>query len=95
MTLHRSYSIAWALIVLQIVAVEAVALTRRRPGDTLSEHVWSLLLTPAGAFVIALLVWCLYHFAFGHRREMGWPDAVAVLAGLGLWLVAKNNQGGL
>lgn len=58
--MHKSYSIAWALILVSgvwlelhgatrrerlvwllfLAAVEAVAVVRRKAGDTASEHVW-------------------------------------------------------
>lgn len=94
--LHRSYSVWWAALLTIGGVLEAVAIYRRGPGDTLSEHVWAVMLGWPGAPIYAVLAWVLlWHFPWGARRPLSWPDALAVLAGLALWLIARNNNPGL
>ena len=50
--LARSYTVAWVLWVLAFGVIEFLAVRRRGPngqagGDTLSEHIWSLIGTKA------------------------------------------------
>lgn len=35
------YTLLWVVWLVQFAAIEGVALVDKRPGDTLSEHVWN------------------------------------------------------
>jgi len=43
MKLNRKYTIAWILWILGFAAIEFMAVKDKRQGDTLSEHVWSVI----------------------------------------------------
>lgn len=79
-TFHRVFFVA--LIVL--LACEAVALSLRQPGDTISEWVWSKIHTlPLRMVVGGLLVWLLYHLLWsGPGRGLSPKDAVFAALGL-------------
>lgn len=38
--MNHTYTIAWYMWIAYFVVVEGAALLDKRPGDTLSEHVW-------------------------------------------------------
>lgn len=73
------FTIAWATILGAGAAVEAVALVRKRPGDTLSEHMWRWFATqrpdseaqPSGWVrlrrfaLLSGMVWLTVHFVTG------------------------------
>lgn len=61
--LSRPFTVAYALLLGAFVVVEMIAVWRAEPGDTFSEHVWSLLGGPVSYTVIGgFLVWLLVHF---------------------------------
>ncbi|MDX6740754.1 hypothetical protein [Actinocorallia sp. A-T 12471] len=69
------FTLAWIGWIAAFVVIEGVALARRAPGDTLSEHVWRWLRvrdarpTPLTWALRLLLVaggvWLTGHLAFG------------------------------
>ena len=91
--MQSGYTRAWLVLLVLCVALELVALARGGPGDTLSEHVWKLLHTWAGAPIFAVLAWTLlWHFPFGAGKRLGWPDALATAAGIALWLLSRPGR---
>ena len=90
--MNRGATIIWFTLLLGAVTTELAAIFQRRPGDTLSEHVWKLMTAAPGAVIFALGYWCfVWHFPFGHGRRLGWQDVCAVALGLLMWLIARNN----
>lgn len=73
MTLRRRYTLAWAGWALYFLVVEGLALRNDVPGDTLSEHGWTLGSFKAKARAwrwrriafFVLLVWLLVHIVSG------------------------------
>jgi len=75
--LNEHYSWLWALWALIFVGVEGVAVFNKKPGDTLSEHVWAWLGNTKRGFpqhggvqvargVLGLgLTWLMFHFFGG------------------------------
>lgn len=69
------FTVSWAVLALFGVSLEIAALRRKRPEDTLSEHVWRVFrvredkqtpLTYVGRFILAVfMVWLTGHFVFG------------------------------
>lgn len=69
------WTVGWVVILFALFAWEMLALASRRPGSTLSEHVWAVLRVrdrrPTALTwvlrVVALLftLWIIPHFAFG------------------------------
>jgi hypothetical protein len=87
---HRSYTGWWLLLGAAAVALELVAIGRRAPGDTLSEHVWRWLWSWPGALVYVLAGWAfLYHFPRGFGRRLDHWDALAACVGLIYWAAAR------
>jgi hypothetical protein len=96
MRMHSGYTWLWLAVLLQGVAIEVVAWRRRGPGDTLSEHVWKLMVGPAGLAIYALLAWVfLWHFPWGKGKPLGWQDGLAVAVGVALWLVVRKHAADL
>ena len=62
--LDPRFSKAWALWLFAFVILEGLALVRRTPGDTLSEHVWSFLDGGFARFILlgGFLAWLAIHF---------------------------------
>ena len=69
------WTLAWTAWILFFLVVEAAALIRKRPGDTFSEHWWSLFRlrerVPLPVRIVLLAVqlgfgtWLIGHLAFG------------------------------
>jgi len=69
------WTLAWTAWILFFLVVEAAALIRKAPGDTFSEHWWSLFRVrervPLPARIVLLVVqvgfgiWLIGHLAFG------------------------------
>ena len=72
MDLQDSYTNAWALWLAAFVVIEGLALKNKKPGDTLSEHVWAWFkidkneknwnLPRVG--LLAFLAWLIGHFVW-------------------------------
>ena len=64
------WQLAWLLWALAFAVIEAAALIRRAPGDTLSEQVWSLFMPSRGErfwrfrrfVLLAFMAWLVAHF---------------------------------
>ena len=92
MRMHSGYTWIWLAIMLQALIVELVAWRRRGPGDTLSEHVWKIMLGPAGIAIYAVMAWLfLWHFPWGKGKPFGWQDVLAIFVGGALWLVVRKH----
>lgn len=89
--MHRSYTLWWLFILVQVVAVETIAIMRRGPGDSLSEHVWKLLPGYPGALIFACIFWLIVHFAFGRGKPLDLADIAFALAGVVFWLVVRSQ----
>ena len=61
------FTAGWALWVAFFAVLEGIALARRAPGDTLSEHVWRLFgIRPVWFAALGAFVWLgLHFFGFG------------------------------
>lgn len=89
--LHRSYSRWWGWLTTTLLVVELVAIQRRAPGDTLSEHVWRVVHGWAGVPILALLTWLsLWHLPWGAGRRLSWADLAAASVGALVWLAARR-----
>jgi hypothetical protein len=90
--MHSGYTWLWLAVLVQAVLIEVVAWRRRGPGDTLSEHVWKLMASPAGLAIYALLGWLfLWHFPWGKGKAFGWQDLLAVVVGILLWWAVRQH----
>lgn len=68
-----------------LVAYEFWAVGRPAPGDTISEHIWQIRASLLGRmFIGALMFWLPYHFVIDQYSGQGWPDAAAILLGVGM-----------
>jgi hypothetical protein len=67
------YTLGWLLWIAAFLGLEGKALVNKRPGDTLSEHVWrwSSVKAKGGAWrlrrfgLLAFLAWLAAHFLTG------------------------------
>lgn len=67
------WTVAWALWISAFFAIEIPAIANKKPGDTLSEHVWSWFAIkgkPTGwrarrLVLLAFLAWLSLHFLTG------------------------------
>lgn len=70
MRLVSAYTWGWIAWLLAFAVLEGAALARRKPGDTLSEHVWAwFCIKGGGRFALArrvtlaaFLGWLAWHF---------------------------------
>jgi hypothetical protein len=75
MSLNKRYTWLWAIWIALFGVIEWRAIKDKRPGDTLSEHVWKLIgkreYQKQGAWLLwriglgGLLVWLIAHFFGG------------------------------
>ena len=89
--LHSGYSGWWGVLAVLVALLELLAIRRRSPGDTLSEHVWRWVHDWPGVAVLALLTWLsLWHLPWGAGRRLSWLDLVAASVGALVWLAARR-----
>ncbi|AFV51323.1 hypothetical protein FDG66_gp03 [Streptomyces phage phiCAM] len=70
------FTAAWVAWIAAFAVIEGVALYRKQPGDTLSEHIWAWFHTAKGqqktkttqarrAVLVMFLAWLVVHFLSG------------------------------
>lgn len=100
--MQRRWTLAYLLPLAFVAVVELLGVaTRFWPwlrerlgpafGNTVSEHHWKLGATSWLALPLdVLLVWYVaWHRPFGRDRALGWPDLVAVVAGVAYWWLCR------
>lgn len=61
--MKHKYTIAWCVWAAVGLIIEIAALRDKRKGDTLSEHIWTLVRIPVIWWTTAgLLIWAVIHF---------------------------------
>lgn len=83
------FTTLWIALLIGVLVVEFAAIVNKDYGDTLSEHVWRLMTTIAGSFVlISLWFWLTWHFFIEPRfftelwLDVWTDDYIVVGAGL-------------
>jgi hypothetical protein len=68
-SINQTYLALWLLWIACFVAIEAVAVKRDAPGDTLSEFIWALIAVHPLLWILiaAFIVWLALHLLSGGR----------------------------